>query len=106
MQSTLYKDKWDTKEGCGKAMKNALHVQRYGKKHLSGWSNVEQQKIKPVALPIFELHKSEGIRQVGRQLVSQSVENSIKLFYFKFCSNFLKAFRINLKAFLGLVLPN
>jgi len=37
------------------------------------------KKIKPVALAIVE---SEGIRQadrwVGRQLVSQSVENSIK----------------------------
>jgi len=30
------KDEWDTKEGCGKSMKNALHVQRYGKRHLSG----------------------------------------------------------------------
>jgi len=27
-------------------------------------------------------------------------------FFLKFCSNFLKAFRINVKAFLGLVLPN
>jgi len=30
------KDEWDTKEDTGKSMKNALHVQRYGKKHLSG----------------------------------------------------------------------
>jgi len=30
------RDEWDTKEGCGKSMKNALYVQRYGKKHLSG----------------------------------------------------------------------
>jgi len=29
------KDEWDTK-GRGKSMKNALHVQRYGKRHLSG----------------------------------------------------------------------
>jgi len=39
-----------TKEGPGKSMKNALYVQQYGKRHLSGWSDVEQQKIKPVAL--------------------------------------------------------
>jgi len=30
------KDKWDTKEGRGKSMKNALYVQRYGKRHLLG----------------------------------------------------------------------
>jgi len=39
VQSTLFvvnKDEWDTKEGSGKSMKNALHVQQYGKRHLSG----------------------------------------------------------------------
>jgi len=38
-KATLFmesKDEWDTKEGTGKSMKNALHVQRYGKRHLSG----------------------------------------------------------------------
>jgi len=30
------KDEWDTKEDHGKSTKNALHVQRYGKRHLSG----------------------------------------------------------------------
>jgi len=35
------KDEWDTKEGRGKSMKNALHVQRYGKRHLSGLSDIE-----------------------------------------------------------------
>jgi len=59
------------------------------------------KKFKPVALAIVELRESG--RRAGRQLVSQLVENS---FFFKFCSNFLKVFRINLKAFLGLVLPN
>jgi len=46
-KSTLFvesKDEWDIKEGTGKPMKNALHVQRYSKRHLSGWSNVKQQK--------------------------------------------------------------
>jgi len=33
---------------------------------------LNSEKIKPVAL------ESEGIRQTGRQLVSQSVENSVK----------------------------
>ena len=35
------KDEWDTKEDTGKSMKNALHVLRYAKRHLSGRSNVE-----------------------------------------------------------------
>jgi len=35
-------------------------------------------KIRPIALAIVELRESEGIRQAGRQAVSQSVENSIK----------------------------
>jgi len=38
------KDEWDTKEDPGKSMKNALYVQQHGKSHLSGWSNIEQQK--------------------------------------------------------------
>jgi len=38
-KSTLFvvsKDEWDTKEGTGEFMKNALHVRWYGKRHLLG----------------------------------------------------------------------
>ena len=59
------------------------------------------KKIKPVALVVIELRLSEGISLS----VTQSVEDSVE-FFFKFRSNVLKAFRINLKACLGLVLPN
>ena len=65
---------------------------------------LNSEKIKPVALAIIESRLSalsEGISQ----LLSQSVENSVKLFL-KFSSNLLKAFRVDLKACLGLVLPN
>ena len=55
---TVSKDEWDTKEDTGKSIKNALHVLRYTKKHLS----------------VIKLCLSEGISQSG----SQSVENSIK----------------------------
>ena len=55
-------------------MKNALYVLRYAKRHLSGRSDVEQLKIKPVALADIKLHLSEGISQ----LLSQSVENSVE----------------------------
>jgi len=62
------------------------------------------EKIKPVVLAVIELRWSEGIGQT----ISQSAENPIKqkipLFRkcLKFCGNFLKAFRINLKVCLGL----
>jgi len=61
------KDERDTKEGRGKSMKNALHVQRYGKRHFSAEVMLNSEKIKPlassVALAIVELRESEGIRQ-------------------------------------------
>ena len=44
-KSTLFavsKDEWDTKEDTGKSMKEALHILRYAKRHLSGRSDVEQ----------------------------------------------------------------
>jgi len=57
----MSKDEWDTKQGTGKSMKDALYVQWYGKRH---WIEVEQQqKIKPVTLAIVKLHKSEGINK-------------------------------------------
>ena len=55
---TVSKDEWNTKEDTDKSLKNALHILRYAKRHLSGWSDIEQWKIK---LAIIELR--EGIRQ-------------------------------------------
>ena len=63
------------------------------------------EKIKPVALTVIELRLSEGIGQLLSQSVTLSVENSAQYFC-KFCSNLLKVFRVDLKAWLGLVLPN
>jgi len=57
------KDDWDTKEGHGKSMKNALHVQRYGKGTSRAEAMLNSEKIKPIALAIVELRESEGIRQ-------------------------------------------
>jgi len=49
-----------------KSKKNALYVQQYGKRYLSGWSDVEQQKkIKPIASGYMSL-KASG-RQADRQ---------------------------------------
>ena len=38
------KKKWDTKEDKDKSMMRALYVLWYAKRHVSGRSNVEQQK--------------------------------------------------------------
>jgi len=76
---------WDTKESPGKFMKNALYVQQHGKNHLSGWSNIKQQKIKPVALAIVKLREFEGISQsvsqAGRQADSYLVVNQYKILF-------------------------
>ena len=62
------------------------------------------EKIKPVALAVIKLCLSEDISQLLSQLLSQSLENSVKYIFIKFRSN-LKAFWVDLKACLGLVLP-
>jgi len=82
-------------------MKNVYSGMAKGTSWAEAMSN--SKKIKPVALAIVELRRSEDIRQSVRQLVSQSVENSVKYFFLKFCSNFLKVFRVDLKVCLGLV---
>jgi len=67
------KDEWYTKEGRAKSMKNALYIQRMAKDTSWAEATSNNEKIRPVALAIVELRKSEGIRQAGRQLVSQSL---------------------------------
>jgi len=57
-KSTLFvvsKDEWDTKEGPGKSMVNALYVKWYGKKHIQGWSDIEQQKNQGNSLSHFRI---------------------------------------------------
>jgi len=57
-----------------------MHCMYSGMAKGTSWAEAmsKSKKIKPIALDIVELCKSEGIRQAGRQLVSQSVENSVK----------------------------
>ena len=67
------------------------------------------EKIKLVALAVIELCLSEGIIQSVSQLLTylvsqQKIPSNKKIL--KFCSNLLKAFRVDLKACLGLVLPH
>ena len=63
------------------------------------------EKIKPVALAVIELRLSEGISQSVSYLVLQQKIPSNN-FFFKFHSNLLKAFQVDLKACLGLILPH
>jgi len=75
-KSTLFvvsKDEWVTKKGTGKSKKNGLYVQRYSKRHLSGFRTSNSEKIKLATLTIAELHKTESISQAVSQSVSQSV---------------------------------
>ena len=81
-------------------MKNALYVLRYAKRHVSSWIDVEQWKNRSLSFSCLRL--SEAISYS----VSQSVTRKFHLIVIKFHSNLLKAFRVDLKAFLGLVLPN
>jgi len=73
------KDKWDTKEGPGKSMKNVLYVLQCRDEATSNSKN-----IKPIALAIIKLHLSEGIRQ----LVGQS-----EIYYIIFFLNSVMTFR-------------
>ena len=50
---TVSKDEWNTKKDTGKSIKNAVHVLWYAKRHLLGWSNVEQWLV---TLAVSELH--------------------------------------------------
>jgi len=78
VQSTVVnKDKWDTKEGRSKS---ACMYNRMVKGASRAEVALNSKKIKPIALATVELwllRESEGIRQAGRQLVSQLVENSV-----------------------------
>jgi len=60
------KDEWDTKKGPGKSMKNALYVLQHGKRHLLGWSDVEQRKYQAHILSHCRI-TWVGRHQAGRQ---------------------------------------
>jgi len=59
---------------------------------------LNSEEINPIALEVIELRLSEGISQS----VSQSVENMLNKKFFKFHSNLMQRFRVNLKTFFGL----
>ena len=85
-------------------MMQALELQQLVKKHIS----LNSEEIKPIDLVVIELCLSEGISQSVSQsdIISQSVEKSVKFFFFKFHNNFMQRFRVDLKTFLGLAMPN
>ena len=59
--------------------------------------------VKPVVLAVIELCLFEGVSQSVTQSVIRKFHLIIKK---KIHSNLLKVFQVNLKVFLGLVLPN
>ena len=69
-------------------------------------ATLNSEKIKSMALAVIELRLSEGTSRSVRQSVRQSVRKILLNNFLKFHSNLLKAFRVDLKACLGLVLPN
>jgi len=57
--------KWNTKEDTGKSLKNELDILQYAKRHLSGWSDVEQWKNQARSLSCYQVmlvwrHQSVG----------------------------------------------
>ena len=63
---------------------------------------LNSEEIKPITLVVIDLHLSEGIRQSD----SQSVKNLLNKKSLKFLNNSIQKFRVDLKTFLGLALPN
>ena len=70
MLFTPSEDEWNTKEDTGKSLKNALHVLQCAKRHLSGWSDVEQWKNQARSVSRYQV-MLVWRHQAGRQLVSQ-----------------------------------
>ena len=46
---------WNTKEDTGKFVKNALHVLRYVKRHLSGWRDIKKWKNQASSLSHYQV---------------------------------------------------
>jgi len=58
---TISNDEWNAKEDTGKSLKNALHILRYAKSTSQAEATSNSEKIKPVALAVIKLRRSEGI---------------------------------------------
>ena len=65
-------------------------------------ATLNSEEIKPVAITAIKLHLSEGIREG----VSQSAENLLNRKFLKFHNNLMQRFRVDLKTFLCLAMPN
>ena len=47
------------KKDTGKSIKNTVYILQYVKRHLSGWSDIKQWKIKAIILAVIKLSLSE-----------------------------------------------
>jgi len=106
-KSTPYvfsEDEWDTKEDPGKSIKNVFYVLRYVKRHFSGRRDVEWWKNRARNPSRYRVMLDWRHQSVTYSVSQKKILLNRKIL--KSCSNFLEAFRVNLKAFLGFVLPN
>jgi len=88
-----------TKVSFCRTMIQALELQRLAKRHILGWSDIEQRRNQAHSLSGYWVtlvwrHQivSQSVQSVGWS-VSQSVEK-------------MQRFRVDLKTFLGLAMPN
>jgi len=97
-----------TKVSFGRTIIRELELQQLTKRYISGRSDVEQW--------INQAHSFSGYRvtlvwrhQIVSQSDSQAVSQQKNLFnkkFLKFHSNLMQRFRVDLKTFLGLAMPN
>ena len=64
---------------------------------------LNSEEIKPVAIAIIELRLSESIIS---QSISLSISQQKNVKFLKFHNNLMQQFRVDLKTFLGLAMPN
>ena len=79
-------------------MMQVLELLPLAKRHVSGWSNVEE--IKPAATVALV-----WMYQLVNQSLSQSEENSVKKFL-KVHINLVEEFMVDLKTFLSVAMPH
>jgi len=89
-----------TKVIFGKTMMWALELLQLVKRHISGWSDIEQWRNQACSYSHYQ------VTLVWRhQSVSQQ-KNLLNWKFLKFHNNLIQRFRVNLKTSLGLAMPN
>ena len=72
---TVSEDEWNTKEDTGKSLKDALHILRHIKRHLSGWSNVEQWKNQAHSWSHYQVTQAQTSFQIDQKCFKKLSQN-------------------------------